>query len=309
MKVSEADCGMSCIEMLKEQKFDLVFQDYMMPMTDGIETLKEIKNQHLCDGVPIISLTANAVVGAKEEFLSASFDDYLTKPIVSEKLDRMILSYLPKSMVLKGEHQEGKTERLTLPELDEFDFDYAMNILQDREILMTALQDFNKMLGALPNKLNDLCMNIGQDEMLKLYKTEVHALKSSAAMVGAMLLSKVARLLEMASIEKDVNRIILLHPILLEEIAKHKTRLLKVFPEVEEKLPIDNEDLVRGCFDMLEGAMLNDDFNTADFLCAEIEKYSYPDSICKDVEVLIKNVHHLDADGALQLIDRIKGKW
>ena len=212
-------------------------------------------------------------------------------------------------MVLKGEHQEGKTERLTLPELDEFDFDYAMNILQDREILMTALQDFNKMLGALPNKLNDLCMNIGQDEMLKLYKTEVHALKSSAAMVGAMLLSKVARLLEMASIEKDVNRIILLHPILLEEIAKHKTRLLKVFPEVEEKLPIDNEDLVRGCFDMLEGAMLNDDFNTADFLCAEIEKYSYPDSICKDVEVLIKNVHHLDADGALQLIDRIKGKW
>ena len=191
MKVSEADCGMSCIEMLKEQKFDLVFLDYMMPMTDGIETLKEIKNQHLCDGVPIISLTANAVVGAKEEFLSASFDDYLTKPIVPEKLDRIIL----------------------------------------------------------------------------------------------------------------------LHPILLEEIAKHKTRLLKVFPEVEEKLPIDNEDLVRGCFDMLESAMLNDDFNTADFLCAEIEKYSYPDSICKDVEVLIENVHHLDADGALQLIDRIKGKW
>ena len=102
MKVSEADCGMSCIEMLKEQKFDLVFLDYMMPMTDGIETLKEIKNQHLCDGVPIISLTANAVVGAKEEFLSAGFDDYLTKPIVPEKLDRMILSYLPKIIYQKA---------------------------------------------------------------------------------------------------------------------------------------------------------------------------------------------------------------
>ena len=68
---------------------------------------------------------------------------------------------------------------------------------------------------------------------------EVHALKSSAAMVGGMLLSKVARLLEVAAGEKDVNRIKVLHPILREERLKHKTRLLKFFPEVTEKLPIE----------------------------------------------------------------------
>ena len=138
---------------------------------------------------------------------------------------------------------------------------------------------------------------------------EVHALKSSAAMVGGMLLSKVARLLEVAAGEKDVNRIKVLHPILLEEILKQKTRLLKLFPEVTEKLPIENEDFVLGCFDMLEIALLNDDYNTADYLCGEIDKYNYPEHVCKEVEAVVKKVHQLDADAALELITRIKGQW
>ena len=57
----------------------------------------------MCDNVPIIMLTANAVVGAKEQFLSAGFDDYLTKPIEPEKLDKAILEYLPKELIIEGE--------------------------------------------------------------------------------------------------------------------------------------------------------------------------------------------------------------
>ena len=145
--------------------------------------------------------------------------------------------------------------------------------------------------------------------MLNLYKIEVHALKSSAAMVGAMLLSKLARLLEVASIEKDVAKIRVLHPILLEEISKHRDRLLEVFPEVKEKIQITDVELIFGYFDMLNMAMLTDDYEAAEFVCEEISKYSYPESVCKLVEELVEKVNDLDSEAAIQLIDRIKGEW
>ena len=263
----------------------------------------------MCDNVPIIMLTANAVVGAKEQFLSAGFDDYLTKPIEPEKLDKAILEYLPKELIIEGELVEEIKENTDLPALDEFDFNYAMNILKDKEILVNTLQDVKRMLGALPAKLNDLFMNIENGEALNLYKIEVHALKSSAAMVGAMLLSKLARLLEVAAIDKEIDKIITLHPILLEEMSKHRERLLEAYPEVKEKMQIEDEELIFGYFDMLEMAVSNDDYDTADFVCDEIQKYSYPESVCKQVDELIEQVNKLNANAAVELINIIKGNW
>ena len=309
IKVSEADSGMACIKKLEEEKFDIILLDYMMPIMDGVETLNQIRNQHMCDNVPILMLTANAVVGAKEQFLSAGFDDYLTKPIEPEKLDKAILEYLPKELIIEGELVEEIKEDTDLPALDEFDFNYAMNILKDKEILVNTLQDVKRMLGALPAKLNDLFMNIENREALNLYKIEVHALKSSAAMVGAMLLSKLARLLEVAAIDKEIDKIITLHPILLEEMSKHRERLLEAYPEVKEKMQIEDEELIFGYFDMLEMAVSNDDYDTADFVCDEIQKYSYPESVCKQVDELIEQVNKLNANAAVELINIIKGNW
>ena len=312
IKVSEADSGIACLELLKQEKFDIVFLDYMMPVMDGVETLNNIRNQHLCDDVPVIMLTANAIVGAKEQFMSAGFDDYLTKPIAPEKLDKMIVDYLPKELVIEGEYKAEKEEDEkddTLPALDEFDFEYAIRILKDKEILMTTLQDFKKMLGTLPDKLNNLYMNIESAEMLNLYKIEVHALKSSAAMVGALLLSKLARLLERAAIENDIDRIMVLQPILIDEMSKHRTRLLDLFPEMKDKLPINDKELILGYFDMLQMAISNDDYETADFVCEEIQKYSYPESVCRQVDELADKVNKLDSDAAIRLVNIIKGNW
>ena len=256
-------------------------------------------------------LTANAIVGVKEQFLSAGFDDYLTKPIDPEKLDKAIIKFLPKELVLMGEYieedckEEKPEDTSELPQLDEFDFEYAIRILQNKEILMITLQDFDKMLGVLPEKLNDFYLNIEDAEMLNLYKIEVHALKSSAAMVGAMLLSKVARLLEVAAIEKDLERIMVLHPILLDEMSKHKNRLLEIFPEVTEKLPIEDMELILGYFEMLNMGVSNEDYGTADFICEEIKKYNYPENVSKKIVELLEKVNKQESEDVLQLIDGI----
>ncbi|MBQ3545997.1 MAG: response regulator [Lachnospiraceae bacterium] len=307
--VFEAESGQKCLDMLKEQKFDLIFLDYMMPIMDGVETLHNIKNMRLCENTPIIMLTANAVVGAREQFLSAGFDDYLSKPINPDKLDKMVLKYLPKELVIEGEYIdeiEGEEIEENLPSLDEFDFSYAVNLLKSKEILMNTLQDFYKMLENLPTKLNVLCESIDDEENLNLYRIEVHALKSSAAMVGALLLSKVARLLEVASKDKDISKIKVLQPILLEEMEKHKERISTILPANDDKIVIENMEEVKGYFDMLYMALKDNDYDTADFVSNEIQKYLYPKEMQLIIDELIIQIINLDVEGAIESVDKVR---
>lgn len=101
MQIETADSGEACIELFRRNFYDVIFLDHMMPDKDGIETLKEMKactdtpNQK----TPVICLTANAISGMREMYMEAGFDDYLTKPIDTGKLENMLLSYLPEDLI------------------------------------------------------------------------------------------------------------------------------------------------------------------------------------------------------------------
>jgi len=100
IKIVEVTGGAECLEMLRKQKFDLVFLDHMMPGMDGVETLQAIKEEKLCEDTPVIMLTANAIVGERDKYLAMGFDDFLSKPILPYKLDRMVVQHLPKEKVM-----------------------------------------------------------------------------------------------------------------------------------------------------------------------------------------------------------------
>ncbi len=102
VQIYEAESGKTCLEMLQQQAFHLIFLDHMMPEMDGIETMHAIRNQKLCKGVPIVMLTANALVGDQEKYIQEGFDDFLTKPIIPDKLDGIILKYLSDYCVVSG---------------------------------------------------------------------------------------------------------------------------------------------------------------------------------------------------------------
>lgn len=98
VKVYEAGSGAECLDMIKKQHFDIVFMDYMMPEMDGVMTFGKMKEtEHMCKESPVIMLTANAVQGAMEEYLEQGFADFLSKPIIPEKLEKMIIKYLKKT--------------------------------------------------------------------------------------------------------------------------------------------------------------------------------------------------------------------
>ena len=115
IKIVEAERGAECLRLLEKQKFDMVFLDHMMPEMDGVETLQKIRQKGLCEGVPIIMLTANAIVGDREKYIGMGFDDFLSKPIMPDKLDKMILTYLSSELVKLEEFnplQESHEEKV-----------------------------------------------------------------------------------------------------------------------------------------------------------------------------------------------------
>jgi K+-sensing histidine kinase KdpD len=101
MQIDTAESGDAGIVLFKRNFYDVIFLDHMMPDKDGIETIKEMKE---CQDTPnqktpVICLTANVVTGMREMYINAGFDDYLTKPIDTEKLETMLMDYLPSDLV------------------------------------------------------------------------------------------------------------------------------------------------------------------------------------------------------------------
>lgn len=100
MKVEVASSGAECINMCKEKHYDVILMDHMMPEMDGIETLSILRKDKLVtDNTKVIALTANAISGAEEMYISNGFDGYLTKPIDIAALDSCMEKSLPKDKV------------------------------------------------------------------------------------------------------------------------------------------------------------------------------------------------------------------
>lgn len=100
-KVLTASSGKECLICLQDEHVDIVFLDYMMPEMDGIDTLKEIRklDGSLFKELPVVALTANVVSGAREMFLNAGFNGYLSKPLEIESLEKVLNDELPSRLI------------------------------------------------------------------------------------------------------------------------------------------------------------------------------------------------------------------
>lgn len=97
IKIDKTDNGIDAINMISNNRYDIIFLDHMMPDMDGIEVLNNVRKLTNYPNIdtPVIALTANAVSGAKEMYLSKGFDDFLSKPIIPSDLEDMLATLLP----------------------------------------------------------------------------------------------------------------------------------------------------------------------------------------------------------------------
>ena len=112
IKITTLESGQECIDLLRESSFDVVFLDQMMPNLTGAQTLAVIKEEKLAEGTPIIALTADAIVGARENYLKEGFSDYLSKPVMYEELEALLIKYIDsKKIKTKEEIEEDQKKK------------------------------------------------------------------------------------------------------------------------------------------------------------------------------------------------------
>ncbi len=110
INISTASSGAACIELLKDNTYDLIFLDQMMPGMSGIDTLKIIKERKLAGNTPIICLTADAIKGARDNYIRLGFNDYFSKPIIYADLEALLIKHLPEELVIEDYNPDDSAD-------------------------------------------------------------------------------------------------------------------------------------------------------------------------------------------------------
>lgn len=228
--IDVAASGREGLTLTSRNHYDIAFIDHMMPVMDGIETLKEMKKQGE-EGTVYIALTANAVSGAREMYLDAGFNDYLSKPVDGRRLEELIKKYLPAEKVIEASGEEinedlgASTDSAEIPafllDIAEINPDAGIANCGSAEGLISVLEVFKQTATSKADEIEQLYESGDWEN----YTIKVHALKSSARIIGAAELSELAKELEAAG--KDMN---------LDKIHEENARLLAMYRDLDDKL-------------------------------------------------------------------------
>jgi len=199
MKIDSRLSGAEAIEAIKENSYDLVFMDHMMPEMDGVEATRRIRE--MGGKLPIIALTANAVSGTKEMFLSSGFNDFLSKPIDIVHLNSVLEKWLPEEKQEKAMESVKENDYKTDFEID--GVDVKKGIFMSGGTLKGYIEILSTFHKDGVNKIDEIKECLETDNYL-LYTTYIHALKSASASIGALDLSEIAKDLEIAGNNKDL---------------------------------------------------------------------------------------------------------
>ncbi|MGN0328704.1 MAG: response regulator [Lachnospira sp.] len=339
INVDTADSGKNCISYVRLKHYDVIFLDHMMPEMDGIETLKRLKNMDdsKCKDTPIIVLTANAVAGAREMYLDAGFDDFLSKPIIPDKLENMVFKYLKDELVHKEEiiierevdnapetntrSEKDDKSSMELPEIEGLDWTLARSHMSDDNMLMEIVNNFFVSLESeadyLKKRYEEIFENgtvtiedVEKDENLKNsldnYRIKVHAMKSSANLIGLAFLGYMARTLEYAARDGKLEVIRVMTEEFLSDWLSYKEKLKSCIQEEDGDKNIGDGKELTDILQKMETALKAVDIDLVDSLMAQVKEYKYDAEEKKLVESLNAAVTNLEEERIYEYISQLR---
>ncbi len=339
MSVKTAGSGAEAVSICESEDFDVIFLDHMMPEMDGVETLKmlrKLKNDPT-DMFTVVAFTANAVSGSREMFLREGFDDFLSKPVESAELERVLRKVLPNSrikFIAEKEIEENipaaekPAEKKDVPVKDEENTDPIAVLekagINTRAGLTYCRKDKDFYIQILSKFVSDANSKASELERLFAasdwdgYRIQVHALKSSSKMLGADILSQKAKELEDASKEHDAEFVGKNHGA-LTELFKETVKIIGSAVGLEKSddgenskcEEIDAETLLNtlsellNCFGTYEA-------DKAQKLLGDLSRYSYGgEPLKKTLDSVSRDVDEFEYESASEktsaLIGRVKG--
>ena len=227
VQLDTAASGFECIEKVRNKKYHLIFLDYMMPEMDGIETFHRLKKEVNGQSVPVIALTADVSTGIHQHFLSEGFSDYLSKPVMWEKLEELLLQWLPAALVSmkNGAGEDWNITEKQLLDLKQNLKKWDIELSEGLRLLSGSISQYRKLAELfveyyMPNK-EQLARSFERlqntQKEIKNMTGLIHTLKSNARAVGAIELYELSFVMEKKGKIQDVNYINKAIPLLFFE--------------------------------------------------------------------------------------------
>lgn len=227
VQLDTAASGFECIEKVRNKKYHLIFLDYMMPEMDGIETFHRLKKEVNGQSVPVIALTADVSTGIHQHFLSEGFSDYLSKPVMWEKLEELLLQWLPAELVSmkNGAGEDWNITEKQLLDLKQKLKKWDIELSEGLRLLSGSISQYRKLAELfveyyMPNK-EQLARSFERlqntQKEIKNMTGLIHTLKSNARAVGAIELYELSFVMEKKGKIQDVNYINKAIPLLFFE--------------------------------------------------------------------------------------------
>ena len=312
IQIDTAGSGDEAVQMYKNRHYDVIFLDHMMPNKDGIETLAEMRGLKDTpnDGTPVICLTANAISGMREMYIKAGFDDYITKPIDPDRLESLLLTYLPKGKIAPPDGDTDEEDVLipdfvfTIPELD---VGSGLSHCGSSQAYMTTL----KMYLDTATDNADAIEKFWKDGDLKNTTIRVHALKSTSRVIGALSLGDHAAALEKAGDMEDTEKLEKELPLLLDEYRKLVSALEPLNDEEEQERgddtrPFISDEYLNEAYTALSEFCASYDFDSVAHVVESLSAYRIPEDEVTRYELLVKAVDNYDYDLIPGILDRGK---
>jgi HPt (histidine-containing phosphotransfer) domain-containing protein len=271
-------------------------------------------SDHPNKNTPIILLTANALSGAREQFLAAGFDDYMTKPIDGRKLEELLIRYLPKDKVIlnAGGHADERS--------DEEEFLEKLNInagLDTDQGLSNcgSVDGYREVIEIYLDSVEAKAAEIEKyykEKDYENYTIQVHSLKSTSRVIGAVEIGELAAKLEQAGDKKNTEMINAETDILLNDIRELGRKLSDIMPGQdtvnEEELAEIDDSMLDDAYTTLSEFAAMMDYEDAGFVLDELKGYKLSDKEQERVNAIHNAVEKLDWDTVTKLISERGGR-
>ena len=310
MQIDTAENGLQAVKMVRGSQYDLVLMDHMMPVMDGIEAAKAIRAlpEDKYQKLPIIALTANAMVDARKEFLNAGMNGFVAKPIDFARICNQLKLWLPKDLVRDVPKEEAKklladdlSDREIQPEDPQmgFSFEEGVKHCGSKAALMKTIRIFYRTIDSKADKIEQ-CLKEG---LISDYVVEVHALKSSALLIGAVPLSEAAKELEGYGKQGKTE--------LLEEKTPDLLAMYRDFKDILKPCA-DKEEAARQeasngewcqALQQIHQCIEQFDLDGVDRIMEKLEEYQVPECIRESMDQLRVYVADVSMEEIMELTD------
>ena len=310
MQIDTAENGLQAVKMVRGSQYDLVLMDHMMPVMDGIEAAKAIRAlpEDKYQKLPIIALTANAMVDARKEFLNAGMNGFVAKPIDFARICNQLKLWLPKDLVRDVPKEEAKklladdlSDREIQPEDPQmgFSFEEGVNHCGSKAALMKTIRIFYRTIDSKADKIEQ-CLKEG---LISDYVVEVHALKSSALLIGAVPLSEAAKELEGYGKQGKTELLEEKTPDLLAMYRDFKD-ILKPYADKEEaaRQEASNGEWCQA-LQQIHQCIEQFDLDGVDRIMEKLEEYQIPECIRESMDQLRVYVADVSMEEIMELTD------